>query len=342
MSSLLSLPVHLVQSVSIAALVKYGVKSCVAEKLVTSLIENEQSSYASHGIMRVCDYISDINNRVVDPDSLPKLRRLSSRMTVIEGNRSLNIHVLDSLSELIRDNIDEELQFLSIMNAHHLGRLATIARIFTAEGYIVQGFANFNGWGEKVASPGGGPGRLATNPILFAVPMPGEDPFILDMTTSVTSEGAIRQRYLKAQHVPSGWLVNSQGAVVTDPALFYCEPMQAFLSPLGDTTAGHKGFGLGLISEIFASIVPGTGNVANPASAGGNSAFFTFFKPETLGIESSCFCEHVKKITEYLTFDSCGVRMPGSRIAKNSPNLEIPRKVWCQILELAEGANPNN
>lgn len=299
------------------------------------LVENEQEGYSSHGIIRVQGYLNDIKLGIVTADARPLVHNISALYTLVEGNKAVSIEVLTALRNLAGTISHDALpvHFVAVKNAHHLGRLATIARLFCEEGYLVHGFENYNGLGQKVMPEGAGRGRLATNPIVYGIPLAGGDPLVFDMTTSVVSEGKVRQHYLQKKPAAEGWLVDAKGNPVTDPALFYADPMQAFLAPLGGT-AMHKGFGLGLVSEILASAFSGAGNVASPHPAEGNSAFFILYKVNIFGLGSNEVTERIKGICDYLTQGNESLHIPGTRKTKDKQTIDVVEAVWNGLLNL--------
>jgi L-2-hydroxycarboxylate dehydrogenase (NAD+) len=87
---------------------------------------------------------------------------------------------------------------------------------------------------------------LGTNPMAFAVPTGGL-PLCLDMSTSTVAWGKIEIARRAGMPIPASWGVDANGQPTTDPRGV------TGLSPLGCTreNSGHKGYGLGLMVEIF-------------------------------------------------------------------------------------------
>ena len=74
---------------------------------------------------------------------------------------------------------------------------------------------------------GGRDGRLATNPIAYAVPT-GGDPVVADFSTSVAPEGKIRFYRNEGKTVPDGWILDADGNATNDPNAFYGPPRGGF------------------------------------------------------------------------------------------------------------------
>ena len=82
------------------------------------------------------------------------------------------------------------------------------------------------------------------------------------MSTSTVAVNKVKVYALNDRELPGGWVVNSQGQTVRDPAqaLALCHSQQGGgLTPLGgDTeTGGHKGYGLSVMVQILSSALTG-------------------------------------------------------------------------------------
>ena len=64
-----------------------------------------------------------------------------------------------------------------------------------------------------------------------------------------------RVKKIAGQQCPEGWLIDSEGRPTTDPATLYGNPPGSIL-PMGGPQA-YKGFGLGLMIEIFTGAISG-------------------------------------------------------------------------------------
>ena len=104
--------------------------------------------------------------------------------------------------------------------------------------------------------PGVVEGRLATNPIAFVAPTKG-NPIIVDVSTSVASEGKIRVKQDRNELLPEEWILDANGNPSTNPKDFYGPPRGVIL-PLGGKQ-GYKGYAFSLMVEILAGILLGDG-----------------------------------------------------------------------------------
>jgi LDH2 family malate/lactate/ureidoglycolate dehydrogenase len=123
---------------------------------------------------------------------------------------------------------------------------------------------------QRIARPPGGRvAMLGTNPLSIAAPAGNHPPYVLDMSTTAVPTGKIRAAARAGRTVPEGWLADDQGNPVTDPTAF--DRGDAHLLWLGGTGAGmHKGFGLGVMVEVLAALIPGAGLGPDTDALAGN------------------------------------------------------------------------
>jgi ureidoglycolate dehydrogenase (NAD+) len=84
---------------------------------------------------------------------------------------------------------------------------------------------------------------VSTSPISIAVP--GGEPIVLDMATSIVSMGKLNQAKKSGKPIPEGWALDAQGRPTTDP--------HSAQTPLAMGEA--KGSGLSFMVECLASLI---------------------------------------------------------------------------------------
>ncbi len=161
---------------------------------------------------------------------------------------------------------------------NHVGRLGAWVQLAADQGMLALATCNSPIHGHCVLPWGGRDGRLATNPIAYAVPT-GGDPVVADFSTSVAPEGKIRFYRNEGKTVPDGWILDADGKATNDPNAFYGPPRGGIL-PLG-AGAGHKGFALGLLVEILGSALAGISS-QDPRVFGNGVCFIV--------VDPSAFC----------------------------------------------------
>jgi len=94
---------------------------------------------------------------------------------------------------------------------------------------------------RHVTAPGSRSPVTGTNPISFAFPTDGDNPFVVDMGTSAFMGTDLAFRVRRKEPLPQGVALDTHGQPTTDPATV------AMLLPL----AGHKGFALALAMQAL-------------------------------------------------------------------------------------------
>ncbi|AHH95182.1 Ldh family oxidoreductase [Kutzneria viridogrisea] len=148
------------------------------------------------------------------------------------------------------------LGLVSLRRATHIGCAGYHALRAARQGMI--GLIASNCGGQRIAPPPGGlAAMLGTNPLSLACPAGAGPPFVLDMSTTVVPTGRIRAAARAGDPIPAGWLAGRDGEPVTDPAAL--DRGEAHLRWLGGSpeTGSYKGFGLGLLVEVLAALLPG-------------------------------------------------------------------------------------
>lgn len=202
--------------------------------------------------------------------------------------------------------------------------------------------ANDHGGGTCVAPHGGVEGRLSTNPMACAVPIQGQDPIVLDMSTSVVASGKIRVKQHRNEALPDGWLIDAEGESTTNADDFYGVPPAALL-PFGGAVSAHKGFGLSVIVDILAGALTGAGCSKGEDARVGNGLFVLVINVASFrgfpgfGAEIEHFIAYLKSAKCAAGFDA--IRMPGERSwetqrRREREGIPIDAETWAQIQAL--------
>lgn len=145
---------------------------------------------------------------------------------------------------------------VAIHNSHHLGPAGFYAHMAIDDGML--GFCttgHFFGQGNEIGVPplNGLMAMLSTNPLSFAAPCGRNPPFLLDMSTSVSTVNRIEMMGQRGDSIPDGWAMDCNGKPTTDPLA------AKLLYPLGRemTTGGHKGMGLSMMLTVFSCVLSG-------------------------------------------------------------------------------------
>jgi len=161
-----------------------------------------------------------------------------------------------------------------------------------------------------VAPPGSRLKLFGTNPLAFAVPVPGGDPLVVDQSSSAVTKTEMRRRLAAGQPMPEGWAQDAEGRPTTDPAA----GLAGAMLPAG----GQKGANIALLVEILAAALPAAAlsplagaistNEGGPPDLG---QFLLALDPAAFG--GAATLERIAALVE--SFGEAGVRLPGARRA---------------------------
>jgi LDH2 family malate/lactate/ureidoglycolate dehydrogenase len=99
----------------------------------------------------------------------------------------------------------------------------------------------------RVHVPGGIEPIMGTNPVAFAFPCAGTAPIVVDLATSTSAIGHVRQASYSNSPIPEGIAIDREGNPTTDAH----KALDGALTPLG----GHKGFAIGLAVGLLSGTV---------------------------------------------------------------------------------------
>jgi hydroxycarboxylate dehydrogenase B len=258
-----------------------GVPRGDAATVAASLVGANLRGHDSHGVMRVLQYVEFVERGEIKIGVELRVVQETPAIIVCDGQWGLGqVQAHRLLDLLIPKARALGVAAGAARDCGHIGRLGEYAERTASEGLLLMATVNNCGGWPRVAPPGGIEPRLSTNP--FCASVPTNDPaapIVVDFGTSVVAEGKVRGYYISQRRVPEGWLLDHEGTPTTDPAVLYEPPLGTIL-PLGGAQS-YKGFGLGLILELWAGGLSG-GRCSAPEArpVGGNNVFFVLFSPE--------------------------------------------------------------
>jgi len=209
----------------------------VAEVLVWANLRGVDT----HGVMRIPRYIDLIENGDMNPTPAIRIRTETPASVLIEADRSAGpVAMMRGVSEAARKARDAGVGLALVRATTHTAALGYYTLAIARKG--MAGIALAGSW-PNVVYHGTRAAGVSTSPISIAVP--GGEPVVLDMATSLVSMGKLNQAKKLGKPIPEGWALDGEGNPTTDP--------QAAQTPL--PMAGAKGSGLSFMVECLASLI---------------------------------------------------------------------------------------
>lgn len=247
-----------------------------------SLVEANLRGHDSHGVMRIPFYLDFLAKGEVVAGAPFTVVRESDAIVVADGGWGFGQTQTRRLTEMLIEKAKKSgVAIGTLKRSSHVGRLGEYCEMAAAAGMVSIMMVNTHGFARRVAPPGGTAPRLGTNPLAIGAPT-SAGPIVLDFGTSATAEGKVRVKKIAGQLCPDGWLLDNTGKPTNDPNTLYGNPPGTIL-PMGGDQA-YKGFGLGLMVEIFAGALSGGVCIREkPINQNGNCVFLQVVSPEHLG-----------------------------------------------------------
>ena len=258
-------------------------------KIITDvLLMSDMYGIESHGVQRMLLYYKTIKNGRIHMNSKWEIVHETPLSAVIDNHFGVGQLVGHfAMKKAIEKAKTSGIGMISVRNSNHYGIAGYYAKLACDEGLI--GISTTNS--EAIMVPTyGRMAMLGSNPIAIAMPADPYD-FFFDASTTVVTRGKLEVYNKKGEPLPEGWALNSQGVDSTDAAdilLNINEKNGGGILPLGGSTekyGGHKGYGNGMIAEIFSSILSQglTSNHTHIGSTGGTCHSFIAINPNLFG-----------------------------------------------------------
>lgn len=227
-----------------------GLGQLDAQTAATSVLIADLRGVETHGVQRMTFYLQGLAAGNVKADAEMTVVREMPSTIALDGGGGLGLIMGRRAMERCIAKAEETGICLATMrNSSHFGIAGQYALIAAEQGLGGMAMTNTS---PLVVPMFAREKALGTNPIAFAVPT-GDRPFCLDMSTSTVAVGKIEVAKRLGIPVPEGWTMDAEGHPTTDPFA------HAGLTPLGGSRqhSGHKGYGLGLMVEIFCGQLAG-------------------------------------------------------------------------------------
>ena len=283
-------------------------QQCVAE----ALTEADLRGYASHGLLRFPLMVRRVQAGTARLGAAPRVASQRGAMALLDGDLGLGPFVatraVDLATALAREH---GLGVVGVFNNNHISLVGYYVERAARAGLIALATTT----GDAGVHPYGGVARLlGTNPLAVAFPT-ADEPFLLDMATSVGTFGRVFVARQLGEAIPEDWAVDAAGEPTSDPAV----ALTGSLRPFG----GAKGYGLGLCLAILAGALvraaqgPGVIGTIEPTDPTTKGDLFIALDPAAVGgadavrAAASAYLADVRGSRQ--APGSAGIRIPGER-----------------------------
>ncbi len=233
-----------------------GVPAEDAALFAESLVDADLHGVPTHGVSRLNIYLQRIEAGLIDPKAaLTVDRGTGSVLALNAGNGLGQVQARKALDLLIPMARENGVATATIRNSQHFGALSWYANYAASQQMVLLAMTN----GEPAMSPAGGyEAFFGTNPIAASFPTGKGFLIKIDLATSTVARGNIIAAQKKKATIPEGWALDRDGNPTTDAS-------EALLGTVL-TMAGHKGYALALMVEMFSGVLSGAAVGSNVGS----------------------------------------------------------------------------
>jgi uncharacterized oxidoreductase len=340
------------QTLTLGIVRAMGAGPQIADEVARHLVTANLSGHDSHGVLRLTQYVAEMDRGELSPGAEPQLLRASQICALFDARRGFGQRSTMVVAEWVLEHAHAHgLAAAAIRHSMHIGRLGEYTERLTGEGLVAIVTVGVAGPGSGTVAPFGGSARfLGTNPWSIGVPAAGRPPLIFDAATSTVAEGKVRLALARGAEVPPGAVFDPDGQPTLDPAQLYAG---GTLGVLGGELAGHKGFGL----SLAAALVGGLAMIEDPepTSAGtmrlGQEWGTRLAGVFLVAIDPSAFGEaldYQRRVAEVLDALAAAPVLPGgqgvlvagdperaNRERRRRQGIPIPASTWAELGGLA-------
>ena len=226
-------------------LVGHGVRSDVAGHVAQGLTLASLRGVDSHGVRLLPHYVRALDAGRLNPDPVYQFERTSPATGTLDADHTFG-HAAGAqgMGHAIEIARDSGMGTVAVHNSSHFGAAAFFSLMAAQQDMAGISFTHAD---SLMLSHGGTRPYFGTNPICFAAPCHGEEPFCLDMATTNVTWNKLLLTHDQGGTVPETWGVDEQGNATGDASRV------AALRPIGD----YKGFGLGMMVDVLCGLLTG-------------------------------------------------------------------------------------
>ena len=250
---------------------KFGFTAEEAGIIRDVLLMSDLYGIESHGMQRMVRYHKCIEKGMIHVEAKPEIVFETPISAVIDGHDGMGQLIGHQAMKLAIEKAKQcGVGIVTARNSNHYGIAGYYAKMACDEGLM--GFSCTNS--EAIMVPTHGRlAMLGSNPIACAFPAEPYD-FLFDASTTVVTRGKLEMYNKMEKPLPDGWALNKDGHPSSDAPDVLANIVAkngGGIMPLGGSSeqlGSHKGYGYGMLCEIFSSILS-MGATSNYCMVGG-------------------------------------------------------------------------
>ena len=228
------------QLLKIAGLDKYSL-----DAVTKGLCETSLRGVDSHGIRLLPHYFNSAISGRKNPKPQFRINKNFPSIAHLDADNAFGhaagMKAIDIAIEMAKV---QGIGTVAVSNSSHPGAMASMALKAARKGYIAFAFTHAD---ALILSHGGTRPYFGTNPICFAAPREEQEPYCLDMATSIVPWNRVLLNRNSSKPLEPGIAADEYGNSTTDPH------KAAAVMPTGS----YKGYGLSSMVEVLCGVYTG-------------------------------------------------------------------------------------
>lgn len=335
MTELVTISIEDATKLSLDILRSTGLGKSQCEAVTKVVIQAQQDACHSHGLYRLLGCVHSVMSGRVNRLASPRITDAAPSIVKVDADHGFSSLAYERGIELTLDKARRQgVATLVINNCYHFSALWPEVEPLARRGFVALALTPSHSW---VAPAGGSLPVFGTNPIAFAWPRLGGDPFVFDFATSATARGEIELHRRAGTEIGPGLAIDPDGRPTTNPV----DALKGAMLTFG----GHKGSALSAMVELLGGALIGDMlSLESKAFDGGDGTaplhgeLIVVFDPAVfLG---PALEDNLKRAE--LLFDailSQGARLPSQRRYEARrkalrDGMRIPRELYRELLQL--------
>ncbi len=267
---------------------KFGYSEEEAKIITDVLLLADLYGIESHGTQRLVRYYKDIVKGLIKVGVEPEVVFETPVSAVIDGHDGIGQVIGHKATQLAIEKAKKTgIACVVVRNSTHYGIAGYYAKMAADQGLL--GISTTNTTAIMVPTYGR-KALLGTNPIAIACPA-DPYPFFFDAATTVVTRGKLEVYNKLDKPLHDGWAIDKTGNGSTNAATVLSNIANAEgggILPLGgisEDSGSHKGYGWGVVAELFSSILSlgTTSDQTNIGGKGGICHGFIVIDPKIFG-----------------------------------------------------------
>lgn len=244
-SSTVAVPHRLLWELCDAVLRSRSVREDVRRHVCDAIVQTSLRAVDSHGIELFPHYVEAVDGGRINPNPAYAFEQTGASTGRLNADNAFG-HAAggEAMLKAMAMARNSGMGAVAVFNSTHFGAAAYFSLLASHADLIGMSFTHST---PHMLTYGGVRTFFSTNPICFSAPCEGEEPFCLDMATSLSTWNRIRRLGAEGSSIPPDWGCDAAGNPTTEP------DKVATLLPIG----GYKGFGLAMMVDILCGLLTG-------------------------------------------------------------------------------------